>query len=350
MIGSRFEGRGSRWLWALAVLAVLTGCEHKDLCYHHAEHATRYRTEVRADYELIWEMPEEGGYDWESGWPSWLGVEYSSLNPSTPEGMCVSSYSAGGQNSSRHLPPDGGVVDMAPGINSLLMYNDDTEYIIFDNMNNSVSAKASTRVRSRAGYRGNTLNPLYSTVTEKTITPPDALFGYYADEYEQRPAVEPTVLDVTLRPLVFSYYVRYEFARGVEYVGVARGALSGMAESVFLFDGHTGKEQATILYDCTVHDWGVEAVVNTFGVPDYPNTSYSRSGVFYGLNLEVRLKNGKLLQFDYDITNLIATQPHGGVVVVSGLEIDDEIGKADGSGFDVDVDDWGEYEDVVIDL
>lgn len=156
-----------------AALALLTACDHKDLCYHHSEHATRYQTEVRADYQLIWEMPDRDGFDWQSGWPAGYGMTYSSLNPSLPEGLCVSSYSADGRTSTRHLPPRGGIVELSPGINSLLMYNDDTEFIIFDNMSNSVTAKATTRVRSRAGYVGNRLNPNHSSETEKTLTPPD---------------------------------------------------------------------------------------------------------------------------------------------------------------------------------
>ncbi len=332
------------------LMTLATGCEHKDLCYNHPQHATRYETEVMASYDLIWEIREPDGYDWKTGWPADFGMTYRSLNPAMPEGLCVNAYNVNGQNSSRHLHPEGGVLEMIPGINSLLMYNDDTEYIIFDDMSSSVSVKATTRVRSRAGYKGNSLNPTYNSIAEKTVTPPDHLFGYYTAGYDQPPAVIPKQLSVTLRPLVFSYLVRYEFKHGVEYIGVARGALAGMAESVYLYDGHTGKGKATILYDCKVYDWGVEAIVNSFGVPDFPNPDYSRAGTFYGLNLEVRLKNGRTIQFDFDISDQIATQPHGGVVIVSDLEIDDDIGSADGSGFNVDVDDWGEYEDIVIDM
>lgn len=338
-------------LMSLLLLSVIiTSCDHKELCFNHPEHATRYQTEVKADYELIWEMPEADGYDWESNWPQSFGMSYRSLNPATPAGLCVNSYSENGQKSTRHLPPSGGIVEILPGMNSVLMYNDDTEFIIFDNLNNSVTAKASTRVRSRADYQGNRLNPRYSTETEKTITAPDPLFGYYDPAYNQLPVVKPVEVDVTLRPLVFGYLVRFEFEKGLEYVGVARGAMAGMAESVFLYDGHTGKEKATILYDCEITDGCVQAFVNTFGIPDFPNDSYSRAGDFYGLTLEVKLRNGKMLQFDYDVSDQIAVQPHGGVVVVSGIVIDDDTGSQGGSGFDVDVDDWGEYEDVIIDM
>lgn len=337
-----------KWLLAAVAAVCLSACEHKDLCFNHPEHAARYVSLVSADYDLSWEMPTPDGTDWQNSWPSDFGLSYASLLPKTPEGLCVNAYDANGVNMTRHLPPHGGKVEMAPGLNAVLMYNDDTEFIVFDNLNSTVTAKASTRSRSRAGYFGNTLAP--AEVTEKTITPPDYLFGHYIAEYDQKYLAEPPRIDATLHPLVFTYLVRYEFEAGIEYVGIARGALSGMAESVFLYDGHTGKEEATILYDCTVRDWGVEAAVNTFGVPDYPNVIYSRTSGFFGLNLELRLKNGKVLNFDYDVSEQVARQPHGGVIVVKGIKVTEEQGTGGGSGFDVSVDGWGDYEDVIINM
>ena len=48
--------------------------------------------------------------------------------------------------------------------------------------------------------------------------------------------------NLTMHPLVFTYLVRYEFSHGVEYVSLARGALSGMAQAVWLNSGHTSDE------------------------------------------------------------------------------------------------------------
>lgn len=50
------------------------------------------------------------------------------------------------------------------------------------------------------------------------------------------------------------------------------------------------------------------------------------------------------------MTEQVAAQPQGGVIVVSGIEISDEEGQKGGSGFEVDVNDWGEYEDVELPL
>lgn len=334
----------------MAALLVLASCDHKELCYNHPEHALRSQTRIVASYNRMWESGDDGVPSWSNDWPASYVIEYESLIPGMPTGLCLNAYVANGSNVVSHMAATGGTATITAGENSLLMYNDDTEYIIFDNLNASVSAKATTRARSRASYSG---NPFYTPENgddERTVTPPDALFGHYIPYYEQQRLPESAVLDVTLQPLVFTYLVRYEFEEGIEYVGVARGALAGMAESVYLHDGHTGPDRATILYDCTVEPWGVQAVVNTFGVPDYPSSIYNRGGQSYALNLEVRLRNGKTLNFNFDISEQLATQPHGGVIVVDGIKIDKSDGDESGSGFDVSIDGWGEYNDVIIDL
>ena len=336
---------------AISALFVMSSCDHKDLCFDHPNHSLRSTTRICATYNRVWEIGDDGAPAWESHWPASFGIGYESLVPGLPAGLCVNAYSEEGADMVSHVSAAGGIVDMTAGINSLLMYNDDTEYIIFNNLNASVSAKATTRARSRASYAG---NPFYSpgdVGDERTVTPPDPLFGHYITRYDQQVLPEPAVLDVTMQPLVYTYLVRYEFESGIEYAGLARGALAGMAESVFLHDGHTGPDRATILYDCTVESWGVQAVVNSFGVPDYPNPIYpdGRSSSF-ALNLEVKLRNGKTLNYNFDISDQMANQPPGGVIVVSGLSIRDEEGDAGGSGFDVSIDGWGEFNDIIVNL
>lgn len=103
-----------------------------------------------------------------------------------------------------------------------------------------------------------------------------------------RKTLAPTELPVTLRPLVYTYMIRYEFESGQQYVALARGALAGMAETVYLNDGHTGETAATVMFDCTLEDYGAEALVQSFGVPDYPGEHYGRNGTDgrrYSLNL-----------------------------------------------------------------
>ena len=275
-------------------------------------------------------------------------MEYEARRPGTPECLGVQIYIEDRAYSVVNVAPEGDIVQMSPGEHSLLLYNNDTEYIVFDDMQSYSRARATTRTRSRSSYMGNSY---MEDNDENTVNAPDMLYGNYMESYTAERKTETDLLPVTMHPLVFTYLVRYEFSHGLEYVALARGALSGMAEAVWLNSGRTSEESATVLYDCTLQDFGAQASVRSFGIPDYPNEHYTtRAGGQYGLNLEVRLKNGDIKTFDFDVTEQVAAQPQGGVIVVSGIEISDEEGQKGGSGFEVDVNDWGEYEDVELPL
>ena len=329
--------------------ALLSSCVHKELCFDHEPHAPKSEVTIEAEYEREWQYTYKGGTDWEaySGWRQDFGMTYDSLRPEIPSGLRVVVYNSDGTNNMLNIAPEGETVRMIPGEHSMLFYNNDTEYIVFDDMQSFVSARATTRTRTRSSYMGNPFAE--EEYNENTVNAPDMLYGNYEESYIAELTMEPDIMPVTMHPLVFTYLVRYEFSHGLEYVALARGALSGMAESVWLNSGHTSEEPATILYDCTIEDFGTQALVRSFGVPDFPNEHYSvKAPHTYALNLEVRLRNGNIKSFDFDVTDQVALQPQGGVIIVDGIDISDEEGWSGGSGFDVDIDDWGEYEDVEI--
>ncbi len=334
-------------LWFTVMSAPFSSCENKELCLDHDEHAPTSDVRVEAVYEKEWQYTHNGGIDWKSdlAWAETFGMEYDALRPVTPDGLRVQVYNADGSCDINNIAPEGETVYMRQGEHSVLFYNNDTEYIVFDEMNSFASAKATTRTRTRSSYLGSP----YMDSQEKTVNPPDVLYGSYVESLMVERTTETTVLPVTMHPLVFTYLVRYEFSHGLEYVALARGALAGMAEYVWLNSGHTSDESATILYDCTMQSFGAQALVNSFGVPDFPNEHYqTRSERKYALNLEVRLRNGKVKSFDFDVTDQVTAQPQGGVIVVRRIEVSDDDGKGGGSGFDVKIDDWGEYEDIDI--
>ncbi|MBR5853302.1 MAG: DUF5119 domain-containing protein [Alistipes sp.] len=335
-----------RYLLLLTVMLIgVTSCEHKDLCYDHRDHAHRYHINVIADYRLDWEECL-GGIDWEESWPEDY-LDYDGLRPSYPSGLRVVAYNEKGDYNIHNIKPQGGVVSLYEGMNDLLFYNNDTEYIIFSRTGNGATTRATTRTRTRATYTPS----VYAKEGEPTLSPPDMLFANYYKNYYAEKVVEPTDVEVELQPLVFTYKIRYEFKSGLEYVAMARGALSGMASSVLLNTGETSDDSATLLFDCEVTDYGVRAIVNSFGAPGYPNPNYpTRADNQHALNLEVLLRNGRTMNFDYDVTNQLKSQPHGGVIVIKDIEISEEDGKQGSGAFDVEVDDWGPYEDVPLPL
>ena len=330
---------------SIALLCVLlTGCR-KDLCYDHDEHSIAVKVHIDAAWEQEWERTEE--IDWEALWCDEWSYAYDELRPEVAEGIRAIVYETEGSTYNLHnLSPEGGRLPMGEGTHPLLFYNNDTEYIVFNDLPSSATATASTRTRTRAGFA-----ELHAG--ERTITPPDMLYGAYIDAYEAQLALETDTVPLTLRPLTYTYLVRYEFKAGQKYVALARGALAGMAESVYLSDGHTGDEAATVMFDATLTDWGAEAQVQSFGVPNYPGDHYTRAdgtAAHYALNLEVRLNNGKMLNYEFDVTGQVEGQPRGGVITVSGIEVSDEDGQGGSGAFDVEVDGWGDYIDIPLPL
>ena len=220
---------------------------------------------------------------------------------------------------------------------------------VFNDIAALASASATTHSLTRGAFEA-----LHAG--ERTVNQPDMLYGAYIGSYEALPTQETVGLPVRLQPLTYTYLVRYEFQQGFQYVALARGALAGMAESVYLNDGHTGPEAATVMFDCTLRDYGPEATVKSFGIPDYPGDHYGdgtrTTERSYHLNLEVRLHNGAMKTFEFDVTDQVKAQPRGGVIIVSdGLVITDEEGAAGSdSGFDIDVEGWGDYIDIPLPL
>jgi hypothetical protein len=327
-----------------AALAIIS-CTHKELCYHHRDHAHRNHINIIADYRYDWEECY-GGPDWEINWPEHY-LPYDDLRPGAPSGLRVVNYNQESGYNLHNIPVTGGVVNLYEGINDILLYNNDTEYIVFSRSADGISTRATTRTRTRASF----VASKYSVSGENTINPPDMLYANYIEGYYSEKVSDPTDVEITLQPLVFTYMIRFEFKSGLEYVSMARGALSGMAESVQLNTGETSEESATILFDAELTDYGVLALVNSFGVPGYPNPNYpTKSGHTHGLNLEILLRNGRTLTVDYNVTEQIQLQPHGGVIVIDDIEITEDVGQQGSGAFDVTVDEWGEYEDIVLPL
>ncbi|WP_418420325.1 DUF5119 domain-containing protein [Alistipes indistinctus] len=329
----------------LAGLAILSAGCRKELCYDHDEHAFSVKVNLAAAWEREWERDLGMGWKnvWEGkGWNEW--IPYDNLRPGVPTGIRAVVYEENGGHDVRNLASGGGRLYMNEGRYSILFYNNDTEYIVFDGQTSSATMTATTRTRTRAGF-----NELHEE--ERTVNQPDMLYGAYIAEYEAKPTSEPDELPATMHPLTYTYVLRYEFSHGAQYIALARGALAGMAESVYLQDGHTGSNTATILFDedaCSLTDFGVQARIRSFGAPDYPGSGYGRTGKRYSMSLQVILKNGKDKNFTFDVTDQVTSQPRGGVIVVPDLVITDEEGESGGSGFDVNVGDWGDTEDIVL--
>lgn len=339
--------RFGRYLVVISALFMLAGFSacRKDLCYNHFRTAS-----VALDWELEWER--DYGMNHPSSWDELIqGFSYNSLRPEVPEGVTMLTYRGSGDPLTTFLDAVGGDVNIGEaGQHSSLFYNNDTEYIVLSDIASLPQARATTTTRTRS-----TLGTLRSMhPDERTINPPDVLYAAFIESMPEIGIHETAPVPVRMQPLVYTYVIRYEFEHGAEHVALARGAMAGMAESVYLRTGATSEEAATILYDCETTAYGAVAVVRSFGVPGFPDTYYGRAagvreGRKYTLNLEVKLSNGKTKEFLFDITDQMARQPRGGVITVRGIRVEDDEAMS-GGAFDVDVEGWGKEEDIDLSL
>jgi hypothetical protein len=308
-----------------SIVVLTASCENKDLCYTHDQHSLHCSLVVNAEYDLEVEADYHERTD-------------EILFPTEPEGLRMLIYNGEQSPSVYNFPAHGGKINITEGLHSLLFYNNDTEYIVFDDLTSSVYARATTRTRTRSSYSGNT----YITREEKTVNPPDMLFGAYVADYYSEPKMTNDTLNVTLRPLVYSYIVDFNISSGMSSIAYARAALAGMAGSVYINSGYTSDEEVTVLFDCDLKSNCVEGIVQSFGIPGYPVSGYARGERVYALNLELRLVNGSTLYFDYDVTKQVENLPHGGIITVDNIEIPTVEPTGTAAPFDVDVADWGD--------
>ena len=330
----------------LLVLAMLLpACQRTELCYDHYPRAA-----VSFQWEQEWERDYGMGHPaaWNAGY---FGFDYNELRPSIPEWINLVKYRDNLPDGEHYLKPEGGdVVLMEEGERSFLFYNGDTEYIVLSDIAslNDARASASPRSRTSIGYI------LERHPDTRSANPPDLLYSAFVRSVPHINVHETKPLVVKMQPLVFTYVVRYEFEYGMQHVKLARGALAGMAESVYLRDGRTSDESVIVLYDCEMKPYGCEARVRSFGVPGFPDEYYGRFSSEttperpYTINLEVMLTNGKTLEFNFDVADPLKTQPRGGLITVNCIRIeDDENGPAMSTGgFDVDMSGWGPVVDI----
>ncbi|MDE7376881.1 MAG: DUF5119 domain-containing protein, partial [Muribaculaceae bacterium] len=188
----------------------------------------------------------------------------------------------------------------------------------------------------------------------RTTNPPDVIYSAYIDHVPGIVNHEVKNLPTKMQPLVFTYLISYEFEHGIEYVALARGALAGMAEGVYLRTGISTDRTSIILFDCDIHEDACRSQVRSFGIPGFPDSYFGRAendpiGPFT-LNLELKLINGKTVEYNFDITDQVKNQPRGGVIRIPGLRIEDEVVSQPSSGFVVGVVEWDDDDAEQIDL
>lgn len=337
----------------MIVLFSLMGCR-KELCYD--DHANEVDLQLEVAYSLDWHLPWDE--NWNDNWPDEWEVDWGAMKPGEPESVRLHTFDSDKATpvSNYNLAREGGRIGLNCGRYDMLLYNSDTEGVLFENMDAVSDASATTRTHTRAAYSNRYPG-------EMLVSPPDILFAAYLPEYEMvRPADGQTLylkINVELVPRTWTYLIRYEFTSGQEYVEEAKAYLSGMAGKVCLKDGCTNDDKiVTLLLDCSASKYGVETIARSFGLPgfDYQminkgstddRKALSNVTTTNKLVLEMKLLSGMVKVMEFDVTDQLRRQPRGGVVVVKDIVVTKEEGqRPGGSGFEGDVNDWEENIDI----
>lgn len=331
------RGRINYILIMLVMLVTCASCR-KELCY---DHYPVY--DLRFSWELEWER--DYGLGHHASWdPAVHHYEYDELRPEVPEWVKMVRYFDDGRVSERFFNIEGSRFEVTANEDcSILFYNGDTEYIILSDVASlhDVCATATGRTRSGATLLQE-MKDLHQV--SRTTNPPDVIYSAYVDHVPGIVNHEVKNLPMKMQPLVFTYLVSYEFEHGIEYVALARGALGGMAEGVYLRTGVSTDQKSIILFDCDIHADACRSQVRSFGIPGFPDSYFGRAETGatgpYTLNLELKLINGKTVEYNFDISDQIKNQPRGGVIKVSGIRIEDDEVPPTASGFEVEVNGW----------
>ncbi len=331
-------------MMALVMLVTCGSCR-QELCYDHYP-----SMDIRFSWEQEWER--DYGMNHLAGWDAAVHrYDYDELRPDVPEWVKMVRYFDNGKISEKFFSPEGSRFEVGEnGDCSILFYNGDTEYIILSDVASIQDVRASATTRTRSGSALQIMQEMYQST--RTTNPPDVIYSAYVDRMAGVKNHEVRNLPIKMQPLVYTYLITFEFECGLEHVVLARGALGGMADGVYLRTGVTTDNSAIILFDCDVHKDACRCQVRSFGIPGFPDSYFGRGapGVTkpFTLNLELRLRSGKTVSYDFDITDQMKNQPRGGTIRVGGIKVEDDAPPQSSSGFQVDVSGWGDKVEISV--
>lgn len=297
---------------AATLIFLLCACEHKELCFQSSHTAS-----VRVQFD--WDRAEKA----------------------TPEGMCVFFYPVDGGSPQRFdfAGKKGGKIEISTGHYRVLCYNNDTESVLFDGMENFDTHRAYTR-------NGNVFEIIYGnaagyapmakgTEKERVVICPDMMWGDRLTDVEIKNSAEEEQV-VILHPaeLICTYTYEVSHVKNLATVEQLCGSLSGMAPSEFLASEELERECVTIPF--AAHSDGISRITGRF----YTFGHHEANKIPHKMVFYVWFKGGTKYYYTVDVTRQVDQAPDRKHVhiIIEGLEFPQPLPE-DG-GFDVDVDEW----------
>lgn len=319
----------------MLLTVVLCSCEHKELCYDHP-HTRSLRLQ----------------FDW------------SDAPNATPEGMCVFFYPIDeGVGTMRRFDfsgTEGGEIQLSVGRYRVVCYNNDTDGVLFDGMDDYFAHRCYTRDGDLMepiygnGNRSTSVPRAVETENERVVICPDMMWGCSVAELEVKDidTADGTESEqtITLRPqqMVCTYSVEIRNVKSLDHVSQMCASLSGMADGLTF--STLGLDTETVTLPFAVKSDGVSTVTGSFYTFGH-NELNLRS---HRLALYVIMDDGKKYVYGttgqhFNVTNQVHTAADrlNVHIVIDGLDLPQPITEDD--GLNPSVDDWTEInEDIYI--
>lgn len=300
-----------------AVIVAATGlasCTHKELCDTHP-HTTSINVV----------------FDWRNA-PG-----------AAPETMSVYLFPENGGGPLRYefVNIAGGTIEVPAGRYRGLCLNSDTENLVYrgsDSWNTFEIYSPATELLRSLGVRSDTAPRADGTEHEEVVMEAETVYTDRVTGIEIEMGVRQTI---TFYPAVSVCSYTYEIlnAENLKYVNGMSGSISGMAGGMFI-GGNTLTEAGCIIpFEAAI---GLPSTITggflTFGYN--PGASYSHQLVIYAI-----LSDNSKWYYTYDVTDQVrnAPDPFHVHIVLDGLPLPKPL--ENGSGFNPDVDEWGNVEE-----
>lgn len=300
----------------MATALLLTGCvkEYPDDCWPR-------QAQVRVDF------------DW-------------SETDARPEGMGVLFYPADGGDYQRHdFGSGGGRATVAPGVYSLIAFNNDTQSVVFTGDESFESLTAMTRPGQLTdglsfAYTGPQPPRDAGSAGEPVTVQPDMLtVAVAADETISRnyltDGMGPQTIVMTPRQAVTRYHVTVTGVENSSSLSAVSMALTGQAPGINMSTMTPVEGRVTVPGSLTVTpDGTLGGQMLTFGLPD-------TGAVTTRLIVYAWLRDNSKMVFSWDVAAQVGPQRgrRDITISVSGMKLP-VVSGGTGGGMDVGVDNW----------
>ena len=309
---------------AVVLTALMTSCEHKELCYRHPH---------TADLEVV--------FDW------------SDAPDANPGSMCVYFYSEDSEAEPYvfHIVGNHGAsISLPEGSYSVVTYNTDTDGVSYGDTDSFDSHHLYTREGSvtetallAQSSGGNVPRPAESADQRVVITP-DQMWGYSTTGISVKRDLGKTQT-ITLYPHLLTCNYTYEIrnVKNLKYVSRMSAALSGMSGKLHVSSERNDPEAVTLALASSWDSSTIYGQFFTFGYSD--ETDVSKQLMLYVWSVDgAKYSYGTSGEDNYNVSQQILNAPdkrNVHIIIEKGpvLHEADEDGNG---GYTITVDDWNE--------